>query len=538
MYNVSLDQSFFEAQTDTPYQPRTITDVVNEQVSVRGESLALRELLEDGAIGREWTYAELRAEADRLARALASRHERGARVAIMAHNLPEWVLMEYATAMAGLTLVTVNPAFNARELRYVLEQSSSEAIYYVAAVRGNPLGSIVETACADLPAIEHRILLTDHDALFDGYDRGETRTTDPDDVVQIQYTSGTTGFPKGALLHQKGLIQNAADVFRRMQASAEDSIILIVPLFHTAGCAVSLLGSLTHGMTVLLAPGYDPQMIARVIERERLTLTGGVPTMLFGLVEEAEKTGCDLSSIKGIICGGAMVAPELSRRVSKTIGATVQIIYGQTEASPVITMASPGDAEEDLTQTIGQPLPHMDVSILEPGSSRVCAIGEQGEICVRGYNVMTGYNDNPEATAETIDADGWLRTGDLGTMDERGYVKITGRVKEMIIRGGENLFPAEIENAMLEHPALAEVAVVGVPDEKWGELVACFMRAGDGEKPSADDLKAFVRERLAPHKTPSFWIWVDEWPMTGSGKIQKFAMAEAFERGEYQALTA
>lgn len=538
MYDVKLDRSLFEARTDTPYRPMTLADMLREQAERRGDSLALRELLEDGAIGREWTYVQLLADSEKLSRALTARHPRGARIAIMAHNLPEWILMECASAMAGLTLVTVNPAFNARELRYVLEQSNSEAIYYVAAVRGNSLGPIVEAACEDLPAIEHTILLTDHDALFSGHDRGEERTTEPDDVVQIQYTSGTTGFPKGALLHQKGLIQNAADIFRRTQASAEDSLVLMVPLFHTAGCAISVLGSLTHGMTILLAPGYDPQMIARVIERERPTMTGGVPTMLFGLVEEAEKTGRDLSSIKGVTCGGAMVAPELSRRVRKTIGATIQIIYGQTEASPGITMANREDAEEDLTQTIGQPLPHMDVAIIEPGGSRICDIGAQGEICVRGYNVMTGYNDNPEATAETVDTDGWLRTGDLGTMDDRGYLKITGRVKEMIIRGGENLFPAEIENAMLEHAALAEVAVVGVPDEKWGELVACFMRAAEGEKPTADELKSFIRERLAPHKTPSFWIWVEDWPMTGSGKIQKFAMAEAFERGEYQALTA
>ena len=538
MYDVKLDRSLFEAQTDTPYRPMTFADMLREQAERRGDGLALRELLEDGAIGREWTYAQLLADSEKLSRALAARHERGARIAIMANNLPEWILMECASAMAGLTLVTVNPAFNAHELRYVLEQSGSEAVYYVSAVRGNPLTPIVETACAEVPEVQHQILLTDHDALFDGHDRGELRDTDPDDVVQIQYTSGTTGFPKGALLHQKGLIQNAQDVFRRSHATAKDSFLVMVPLFHTAGCAVTVLGCFTTGATILLAPGYDPQMIVRVIAREKPTMTGGVPTMIFGLIEEAEKTGHDVSSIRGITSGGAMVAPELARRARKVFGAAIQILYGQTEASPSITYGWTDDSEADITETIGQPLPHMDVAIIEPGGSRICDIGEQGEICVRGYNVMTGYNDNPEATAETIDADGWLRTGDLGTMDDRGYLKITGRVKEMIIRGGENLFPAEIENAMLEHPTLAEVAVVGVPDEKWGELVACFMRAADGEKPTADELKSFIRERLAPHKTPSFWIWVEDWPMTGSGKIQKFAMAEAFERGEYQALTA
>ena len=213
-------------------------------------------------------------------------------------------------------------------------------------------------------------------------------------------------------------------------------------------------------------------------------------------------------------------------------------MYGQTETSPVITQAWFEDDLVDLTETIGQPLPEMEVAIFKPGSNEICAVGEQGEICSRGYNVMLGYNDNPEATAATIDEKGWLHTGDLGTMDARGYVRITGRVKEMIIRGGENLFPVEIENALLEHQDIAEVAVVGVPDEKFGEQVACFMRSVSGECPSANELKVFIRERLSPQKTPLYWIWVEEWPLTGSGKIQKFKLAEAFERGDYSPLTA
>jgi len=538
MYNVTLTESLFKAQTDTPFKPTTIAAVLREQAETRGDAMALRELLESGEIDREWTFAELLLDSEKLGRALASRHERGARIAIMAHNLPEWILMEMAAGLAGLTLVTVNPAFNARELRYVLDQSHAEAVYFVPAVRGNALGPVVDKACGDVPRVEHRILLTDHDALFDGHDSGELRDTVPEDIVQIQYTSGTTGFPKGALLHQKGLLQNSADIFHRWNAKPGESVILIVPLFHTAGCAIVACGSLMSGVTILLTPGYDPKMIVRVIERERPDLAGGVPTMLFGLIDEAENSGCDVASVKSLLCGGSMVAPELARKAHEVFGAPIQIVYGQTETSPGITYGWVDDSEADRTETIGQPLPHMDIAILSPDDGSVCPIGVQGEICCRGYNVMAGYNDNPEATAETIDNEGWLHTGDLGTMDARGYLKITGRVKEMIIRGGENLFPAEIENTMLEHPAIAEIAVVGVADEKWGELVACFMRLGEGEKPSPEDLKAFARERMAPHKTPTFWIWVEEWPLTGSGKIQKFAMAEAFERGEYDALMA
>ncbi|MGQ0559649.1 MAG: class I adenylate-forming enzyme family protein [Sphingosinicella sp.] len=539
MYQVNLAQSLFSAQADTPFRAMAIADLLAEQAELRGDTLALRELLATGELGRVWTYAKLQQDCQRLGRALASRHRRGTRIAIYAHNIPEWVLMELAAGLAGLTLVTVNPALAAREVRYVLEQSRSSAIYYVPEVRGTPLGPVVEAACAGLPAIRHRILLTDHGGLFDGEERGELREADPDDIVQIQYTSGTTGFPKGALLHHKGLIQNGRDVMARWGVGAGDQLLAIMPLFHTAGCALTVLGGFASGATLTLPPGFDPALVVAAIERERLAFGLGVPTMIVAMIEEAEKSGRDVSSIRRLTSGGSMVSPELVARARRTFGTAIQIIYGQTEASPVITMAWPDDADADLSGTIGQPLPHMDVAILGTADGAVCAVGEQGEICVRGYNVMAGYNDNPEATAATIDPDGWLHTGDLGRMDARGYLTITGRVKEMIIRGGENLYPAEIENAMLEHPAIAEAAVVGIPDEKWGELVACFMRpAGAAGRPSPEALKAFVRERLSPQKTPAFWVWVEAWPLTGSGKIQKFALREALQRGDHEVLTA
>jgi fatty-acyl-CoA synthase len=535
MYRVELTQSLFPAQADTPYRPTTIAHMLGEQARVLGDALALREILADGAIGREWTYADLLRDCERLGRALASRHEGGARVAIFANNVPEWILMEMAAALAGLTLVTVNPGFSARELRFVLQQSRAEAVYFVPSVRGSPLRPIVEQACADLPAVRHRIVLTDHRDLFQGEAVGALRSSAPDDIVQIQYTSGTTGFPKGALLHQKGLVQNGFDTVHRWGARAGDSILVIMPLFHTAGCAILVLGGLANGATLLLAPGFDPEMNARVIERERPTFLLGVPTMIVGLIDEAAKSGRALSSLRSVMSGGAMVAPELVSAARRAFGAPIQIIYGQTETSPGITLAWPDDDDADLSGTIGQPLPHMDVAILGTTDGSVCPLGVQGEICCRGYNVMAGYNDDPEATTAAICPEGWLHTGDLGTMDARGYLKITGRVKDMIIRGGENLFPAEIENAMLEHDAILEAAVVGVPDDKWGELVACFMRGRDGERPQAATLKAFIRERLAPQKTPAFWVWVDQWPLTGSGKIQKFALREAFMRGDHQA---
>lgn len=443
-------------------------------------------------------------------------------------------MLEYACGLAGLTLVTVNPAYQSRELRYVLEQSGSEAIYYVTQFRGNPMRDIADAVCDEIPAIKHRILLTDSAALYAGEREGELRDPKPTDPAQIQYTSGTTGSPRGVVLHHQGLVQNGYDHMVRNRVGPGDVFVHHLPMFHTAGCGLLGLGGLAVGATMLLAPMFDPDVIVKVMERERAAFVAGVPTMLLALITAAERAGADLSSIKAISSGGAMVAPELCRKAKAVMNASVQIIYGQTEMSPAICQAWFDDSEADQTETIGQPLPHTEVSIRDPKTNVVTQLGVQGEICCRGYQVMLGYNDDQEATAETIDSDGWLHTGDLGTMDARGYVKITGRVKDMIIRGGENLFPAEIENAMLEHAAIADAAVIGVPDEKWGEQVACFMRASGAARPDGDALKAFIRERLSPQKTPAFWIWVEEWPLTGSGKIQKFKLREAFEAGEFE----
>lgn len=537
MYDLALITSYIPAQGDAASDPMTIGDLLRDAARRHGARRALVELTFEGAHARVWTYDELLRDSKRLAHALASRHSPGSRIAVWAPNLPEWVLLEFAGAMAGLTLVTVNPSYQTRELKFVLEQSRSEAIYYVEEFRGNPMRKIADEVCDGLPSIKHRILLNDHEALFAGADDPVSLpTVSPHDVTQIQYTSGTTGFPKGALLHHHGLTRNGIDTMTRAGVRAGDVFIHHMPMFHTIGCAILNLGGLGIGATMLLAPMFDPVVVTRVIERDRPRFLLGVPTMIVTLIDEASRSGRDVSSIERIMSGGAMVAPELIRKAKDRFGTVIQIVYGQTESSPVITQTCHDDSFEDLTRTIGQPLPHVEVSIRDPQTNAVIPVGEQGEICARGYLVMTGYNDNEEATKAAVDSDGWLHTGDLGRVDGRGFVTITGRVKEMIIRGGENLFPAEIENAMLEHQAIAEVAVVGVPDEKWGEQVACFIRAG-GAQPDAAALKAFVRDRLSPQKTPYYWIYVNEWPLTGSGKIRKFKLAEAFMRGEFTPLT-
>ncbi|MEM7687406.1 MAG: class I adenylate-forming enzyme family protein [Pseudomonadota bacterium] len=532
MFDVHLTQSYFPAQASGDYRERTIEETLREQVAIRPDAMALRELVADGTLGREWTYAELLTDAQRCGRALASRHPAGARIAIMGGNCPEWVLVELGAALAGLTLVTVNPSFTVREARYVLEQSNAQAVYYQPNVRGAALRPIVDEAAAGTPASAFIIDIEDHGDLFAGEGDGELRPSAPDDIVMIQYTSGTTGFPKGVLLHQHGLVQSNYEVFVRWGLAPGKTVMCPFPLFHTAGSAVCVMGVLAHGGCLLLVSVFDPVAVAKAIEREKPEIFGGVPTMIYAVIEAARATGTDVSRVHTVVSGGAMVQPELNRAAQATFGVPILIVYGQTETYPAITAAWPTDTGAELLETIGQPICDIEVAILSPSDSSVCAIDEQGEICMRGYNQMVGYNDNPKATAETIDDDGWLHTGDLGTMGANGYVKITGRVKEMIIRGGENLFPAEIEAALLEHPALAEVACAGVPDEKWGEIVACFMRPAEGfERPHDDELKAFIRERLSPQKTPAHWVWVKEFPLTGSGKIQKFQLAEQFKKG-------
>jgi len=536
MYEVELTESYFPAQGKPEPSQLTIGDMLRASAARVPDQPALKELTYSGEIARIWTYAELLADCERLARALASRHAEGARIAVFANNVPEWILLELACGLAGVILVTVNPAYQKRELKFVLEQSRSEAIYYVIDFRGNSVQEIADVVCDEIPAITNRILLTDHDALYAGEEQGELRDPKPNDPVQIQYTSGTTGFPKGALLHHNGLVRNGVDTMARAGLMQGGTFVHNMPLFHTTGCAILVLGGLGTCATMLLAPMFDPAMIVKVIERERTKFMLGVPTMLVALIEEVRRSGCDVSSVQRIMSGGSMVAPQLCRDAQSVFGAPIQIVYGQTETSPVLTQAWFEDTLEDLTETIGQPVAHTEISIRAPQTNTVLSIGEQGEICARAYSVMLGYNDNPQATAAAIDSQGWLHTGDLGCMDPRGYVKITGRVKEMIIRGGENLFPAEIENAMLEHDAIDEVAVVGIPDEKWGEQVVCFIRSNSNEALRAADLKAFIRDRLSPQKTPVYWVTISDWPLTGSGKIQKFKLAEAFIAGTHDVM--
>ena len=534
---MKLTQSLFPARTDEPVWEATVGGLLAATAANNPTGSALVEVTLQGELGRRWSYAELLADSERLAAALASRFQPGERIVVWAPNIPEWVLMEYACALAGLVLVTANPAYQAAELRYILEHSSAAGLFLVESYRGNPMADIAQEAIGDLDALREVVDLNNHEILFRTVDTaGSLPVVDPGDAAQIQYTSGTTGFPKGAILSHRGLINNARFYASRCGVDEGATWINIMPMFHTSGCGMVTLGCLQAGCEMVLVALFDPAVVLGLIERERATVILGVPTMIVALLEAHEKAPRDVSSLQVVSSGGSMVAPELVRRAQSAFGCGFSTLYGQTEHSPVITQHLLSDSIDDICNTAGQPIPHTDVSIRSVSGNAVVPIGTVGEICARGPSTMIGYHANRQATEETIDAEGWLHTGDLGVMDARGYVRITGRVKEMIIRGGENHFPVEIENILLEHPCVAEVAVVGLPDEKWGEVISCFIRTEGNQPLDVSALHDHCREHMSPQKTPTVWCQLEAFPLTGSGKVQKFILRDQFIAGEYRPL--
>ena len=532
MYEVSLWTSYFPAQTDAKIWDTTVGVHLREVAGDHPDLVAMVEIDDAGQARGKWTYSNLLVISDRLARSLASRFAPGEKVVVWAPNIPEWIFMEYACGLAGLVLVTANPSFQAKELRYVLEQSGAVALFMVDEFRGNPMREIAENATASIESIRELINLSDEAALHARGDlEGVLPAVAPDDAAQIQYTSGTTGFPKGAVLSHKNLINNARLYCDRKEVGRHSVWANFMPLFHTAGCATGALGCLQAACKMLLIKRFDADVFAKLIEEQGVTTCFAVPTMLFGLLDALERKPRDMSSLEVISTGGAPVPPELVRRVRNRLDCHLLSAFGQTEHSPMICLNPIEATQEQIVETAGQPLPQTEVSVQSPEDSRVMPIGEVGEICARSYGVMIGYNDNPDATGAAIDEDGWLHTGDLGTMDAQGFIRVTGRVKDMIIRGGENFFPAEIEAVLVEHSQIRQVAVVGLPDEKWGEIIAAFMLSET--TPELHELKAYCQKHLSAQKTPTTWVQVPEFPLTGSGKVQKFAIRDKFLAGGY-----
>ena len=533
-----LTTSHAVGPTTPPVRELTIGDALREAAAEAPDATALLAGRPDPSERREWTYAELLSEAETAARALLERFEPGERVAVWAPNIPEWVIMEYATALAGVILVTVNPSYQPDELAYVLKQSRAAGIFLLPDFRGNPMLRHVEAIRDDCAELREVVLFSEwQDFLASAGDKAlpEVAAGDP---CMIQYTSGTTGFPKGALLHHRGLVNNGAHTVAIMQTEVGSTYLGVMPLFHTGGCVLAVLSALSKRSRLVLVEMFEPGLALELMESYGAAAMLGVPTMLIAMLEHPSFGERDLSSVQAICSGGSTVPADLVRRLEKELGAPFVIVFGQTECSPVAAMTRPDDSIDDKAGTLGLPMPNTEVKIVDVDSGETLPVGERGEFCTRGYHVMLEYYENPEATAKTIDSDGWLHTGDLATMDERGYTTIEGRLKDMIIRGGENIYPREIEELLFQHPSVGEVAVLGLPDERMGEEVAAFLRPAPGQALDRNELFAYLREHLSPQKTPRYWYEIEEFPLTGSGKIQKFALRDAWKSGVYEQMSA
>jgi acyl-CoA synthetase (AMP-forming)/AMP-acid ligase II len=526
---VALSTAQWTADGSRPILDLSVGELLRATASSAPDAIALVAGAADPAERRRLTYRDLLAQSERAARALLARFAAGERVAVWANNIPEWVVLELAAGLAGVTIVTVNPALRGEELAHVLGQSRADGIFLVPEYRGTDMAGMLDALRGELPLLREVVSFADWDTFCASGSPAETLPdVDPRDAAQIQYTSGTTGRPKGAVLHHRGIVNNARLCADRLALAPGNVQLSPMPLFHTAGCVVSVLGTLASEGTLVLLPFFDPGLVLELIEAERAEVLLGVPTMLIGILDHPRFTTTDVSSVRCVVSGGAVVSPALARRVEAAFDAPLSIMFAQTEASPVITETAPDDEPADRATTLGRPLQHTEVKIVDVAGGATVAPDVVGELCTRGYHVMTGYFDDPEATAATIDAEGWLHTGDLASMDARGYCRIAGRLKDMIIRGGENIYPREIEQVLFEHEDVADVAVLGVPDSTWGEQVVAFIRPAAGHTPDPEALFAYCRDRLAPHKTPRHWRIVDAFPLTPSGKVQKYVLRERF----------
>jgi len=479
---------------------------------------------------RQWSYAELLADAERAARALLARFRPGERVAVWAPNSTEWVVLEFAAALAGLTLVTVNPAYQGDELAHVLGHSEADGLFLADRFQGRDMHAILAEVRGRLPRLRDVISFSEWDAFTAAGNSGaDLPDVVPSSPAQILYTSGTTGRPKGAVLTHRGLTNNARLTFETAGIGPGDVAVNPMPMFHVGGSALFTLGPVQATATHVLMPRFSPALQLELIETHQATILCGVPTMLIALLGHPDLAKRDVSSLRRVLTGGAVSPPALVRQVEATLGVTYSIAFAQTEAGCVVSMATAADSASDRAETLGRPLPYTEARIASLRTNETARCGEIGEICTRGYLVMRGYLNAPEATAAAIDADGWLHTGDLGSMDERGYLRIAGRLKEMIIRGGENIYPREIEELLIAHPAVADAAVLGIPDDYYGEVVGAAVRpadAGSADGALAAGLAEYCRARLATEKIPVRWLVTDVFPLTPSGKIRKDALRE------------
>jgi fatty-acyl-CoA synthase len=520
------------------------------------------EAVVDVPSGRRWTYRQLDADTDALARGLlAAGMQAGDRVGIWAPNCAEWVLLQFATAKVGVILVNINPAYRSSELAYALRQSGVRLLVSAENFKSSDYRAMIGEVRGGLPALERVIFLgtAEWDALLDPAHGAGSSSTDPrgddppgtprggassaktpdalaaraadlafDDPINIQYTSGTTGFPKGATLSHHNILNNGFFIGEMCRYTEQDRICIPVPFYHCFGMVLGNLAAVTHGACIVIpAPGFDPAATLRATADERCTSLYGVPTMFIAELGLPDFADYDLSALRtGIMAGSPCPVEVMKRVVSEMHMAEVTIAYGMTETSPVSCQTRPDDDMARRVSTVGRVHPHVEVKVVDSGSGLVVPRGEPGELCTRGYCVMLGYWDEPEKTAEAIDPARWMHTGDLAVMDDEGYLNIVGRIKDMVIRGGENVYPREVEEFLYTHPAIEDVQVIGVPDEKYGEELCAWVKLRPDAELTPDDLRAYCSGKIAHYKVPRYVRFTQEFPMTVTGKVQKFKMRE------------
>ena len=497
-----------------------------------------REALVSCAQDVRLTYTQLAAAVDELARGLlAAGIARGDRVGIWSPNCAEWVLVQYATAKIGVILVNINPAYRTSELEYALRQSGCRMLISAPAFKTSDYRAMVAEVRPDLPELEQVVFLDteDWDRLLAGGKRVSPGELDalaaqlgPEDPINIQYTSGTTGFPKGATLSHVNILNNGFFIGEGCRYTERDRVCIPVPFYHCFGMVLGNLACTTHGAAIVIpAPAFEPEATLNAVAAERCTSLYGVPTMFIAQLDHPHFADHDLSSLRTAIMAGSPCPIEVMKRVIERMHmGEVGIAYGMTETSPVSTQTAFDDPLEKRVGTVGRVHPHVEIKIVDPADGETVARGVSGELCTRGYSVMGGYWNDPERTAEAIDQQGWMHTGDLATMDGEGYVNIVGRIKDMVIRGGENIYPREVEEFLYSHPDVADVQVIGVPDERYGEELMAWVIPRGAATLDADQLREFCHGKIAHYKIPRYVKLVDEFPMTVTGKVQKFKMRE------------